>query len=147
MTPQHLATKQSHRREVATLPPQRISCTRYLYLFADESAIVRPCRVRTALRQAGSQGPAKHENNTWRQRCPRASKHSWPLGWLPLSQPAPTPHRLKSTWSSTPSRFRPNRHTPENTSNSGYARFGQAGGPVHPITARSSASLQKGGAA
>lgn len=151
MAPQYLAAGTSHEREVATLPPQHLSCARYVYLFAAESAKFHACRIRAALRQAGSLDRALNENKTWRQRCPRASKHSWPWALLHLSQHAQTPHRLKSTWSLTPRQFRPSRNTPANTSNFGYTRFGQALRPVQPVRlsrypAHSCAPLQKGGA-
>ncbi len=156
MTPQYLAAKPVDERKFATLRPQHISLVGYPYLFAYESSIVRPCHTPVALRQAGSNGPATIENNTWRQRCPRASKHSSPLVWSLSWPPAPITHQSKNTSWSTQRRFRLSRNTPANISNSGYTRYGQAGRPVQPLTqaqrfsrdtARISAPLQKGGAA
>lgn len=155
MTPQYLAPRQAGRQSFAALRSQHISIGCYLYLFADESTIVRLCRSSATLRQAGSKGPVKTLNKTWRQRCPRASKHCWPLALLPLLQHVLTTRKSKNSSWSTLSRSRLSRNIPANTSNPGYTRFGQACRPVQPltqvqslsqVTAHISAPFQKGGA-
>lgn len=131
MTPQHLAPAPDSRQTFATLRSQHISKAAYLYLFAYESGNLRACHRSVALRQAGSKDLVRVKNNEWRQRCPRASKHSWPWALLPLSELAPTPHQSKNTSWLTQSRSRLSRLTPANTSNSGLIRSGQALRPVH----------------
>lgn len=116
MTPLDLVARRGARCDVAAKPPHCINGGGSLYLFASQSHSLRTCRDAAALRQAAQLRVVLSENNTWRNRCPRASSHSSRLALWPSWRPAAKTNQLKSSLWLTQSRSQASQATLANTS-------------------------------
>ena len=82
--------------------------------------------------------PGRADKRDRRNTCRTASRAFSQLASWPLSQLAHSPHR-KNLSLSSPSRFRPNRSSPVNTSNLSKVEMGQATSPVPLLSHRDEA--------
>lgn len=151
MTPLDVVSACAPAERNATLQSHQVNLGLYLYLFAEQTPILRPCHSSVAQRQAGSTRPASRQNNEWRNRCPRASRHSSRLAWWPWLPHAVKAPQLKNTLWSTQSRSLLSQPTPANTSKAlcltGSKTGGQALRPVRISHGAAPLQTNEGGVA
>ena len=130
MTPLDIVNAKASEQDIAALRSQQMSLAAYLYLFAEHLRNLRACPQRGALRQAGQIRPVWTQNNEWRIRCPRASRHSSRSASWPSWQPVVKTSRWKNMLWSTQSRSLLSHPTLANTSKASRLTGGQATRPV-----------------
>lgn len=131
MQSQYIAVGRCDEQKVASLTPQRMRSVAYPFISSQLSATVGLGYSQdTSYPNEGQAGQCRsvvNEKKIRRDRCPRASKHCWPLASLRSLQHVPK-NRLTNLWSPIQSQFPWSQRAPGNTSNSNRGRVLSASG-------------------